>query len=138
VRTRADERQALEQLCRYVTRPAQANERVQCNGARQVMKLTTPWRDGATCQVMSPPELMQRPAALVPRPRVHLRSSQDVSRERLLRDDHFKAVNVADGSAALIDDGLLPESETSTAAFRQRTRQGVRQVSTLSQHLALQ
>jgi hypothetical protein len=46
VRCDADERQALEQLCRYITRPALANERVQCNAAGQVvLKLKTP---GAT------------------------------------------------------------------------------------------
>lgn len=31
-----DERQRLEQLCRYITRPALANERVQINAAGQV------------------------------------------------------------------------------------------------------
>jgi Putative transposase len=37
-----------------------------------VLKLKTPWRDGTTHQVMSPLEFMQRLAALVPRPRLHL------------------------------------------------------------------
>jgi len=32
----------------------------------------TPWRDGTTHLVMSPLEFMQRLAALVPRPRLHL------------------------------------------------------------------
>ena len=32
----------------------------------------TPWRDGTTHRVMSPLEFMQRLAALVPRPRLHL------------------------------------------------------------------
>jgi hypothetical protein len=36
------------------------------------LKLKTPWRDGTTHQVMSPLEFMQRLAALVPRPRLHL------------------------------------------------------------------
>jgi len=36
VRCTADERQALEQLCRYITRPALANERVQANAAGPV------------------------------------------------------------------------------------------------------
>ena len=36
------------------------------------MKLKTPWRDGTTHLVMSPLEFMQRLAALVPRPRLHL------------------------------------------------------------------
>lgn len=47
VRCTADGRQPLEQLCRYITRPALANERVQTNAAGQVaLKLKTPWRDG--------------------------------------------------------------------------------------------
>ena len=33
VRCGADDRQALEQRCRYITRPALANERVQTNAA---------------------------------------------------------------------------------------------------------
>jgi len=73
VRCGADDRQALELLCRYITRPALANERVQTNAAGQVvLKLKTPWRDGTTHLVMLPLEFMQRLAALVPRPRQHL------------------------------------------------------------------
>ncbi len=49
----------LEQLCRYITRPALANERVRTNAAGQVvLKLKTPWRDGTTHLVMSPLEFM--------------------------------------------------------------------------------
>ena len=73
VRVEAHERKRLEQLCRYITRPALADERVQLNAAGQVeLKLKTPWRDGTTHLVMSPLEFMQRLAALVPRPRLHL------------------------------------------------------------------
>ena len=73
MRCGADDRQALEQLCRYITRPALANERVQTNAAGQVvLKLKTAWREGTTHLVMSPLEFMQRLAALVPRPRLHL------------------------------------------------------------------
>jgi len=79
VRCGADDRQALEQLCRYITRPALANERVQTNAAGQVvLKLKTPWRDGTTHLVMSPLEFMQRLAALVHRPRLHLTRFQGV------------------------------------------------------------
>ena len=43
-----------EQLRRYITRPALADERVQFNAAGQVeLKLKTPWRDGTTHLVMS-------------------------------------------------------------------------------------
>ena len=73
VRVEAHERKRLEQLCRYITRPALSDERVQLNAAGQVeLKLKTPWRDGTTHLVMSPLEFMQRLAALVPRPRLHL------------------------------------------------------------------
>ena len=73
VRSGTDQRHAQEHLCRYITRPALANDRVQTNAARQVvLKLKTPWRDGTTHLVMSPLELMQRLAALVLGPRLHL------------------------------------------------------------------
>ncbi len=43
VRCGADDRQALEQLCRYITRPALAIERVQTTATRQVvLKPKTP------------------------------------------------------------------------------------------------
>jgi len=64
VRVEAHERKRLEQLCRTITRPALADERVQLNAAGQVeLKLKTPWRDGTTHLVMSPLECMQRLAA---------------------------------------------------------------------------
>ena len=46
---------------------------MQTNAAGQVvLKLKTPWRDGTTHQGTPPLEFMQRLAALVPRPRLHL------------------------------------------------------------------
>ena len=64
VRCDAEDRKGLEQLCRTITRPALANERVQCNAAGQVvLKLKTPWRDGTTHQGTPPLEFMQRLAA---------------------------------------------------------------------------
>ena len=73
-RGEAHDRKRLEQLCRYITRPALANERVQLNAAGQVeLKLKTPWRDGTTHLVISPLEFIQRPVALVPWPSSALR-----------------------------------------------------------------
>jgi hypothetical protein len=73
VRCGADERTELEHLCRYITRPAIANERLKCNGAGQVvLQLKSAYKDGTTHVVMSPLEFTQRLAALVPRPRLHL------------------------------------------------------------------
>ena len=68
-----NQRHKLEELCRYITRPAIANERLAVNPAGQVvLTLKTPYRDGTTQIVMDPLEFMQRLAALVPRPRLHL------------------------------------------------------------------
>ncbi|MEK7230739.1 MAG: transposase, partial [Pseudomonadota bacterium] len=73
VRCEAEQRSELEHRCRYITRPAIANERLSMNHAGQVvLKLKTPYRDGTSHIVMSPLEFMQRLAALVPRPRLHL------------------------------------------------------------------
>ena len=73
VRCDANDRQGVEQLCRYITRPAISNERLAINReGNVVLKLKTPWRNGATHIVLTPMEFMQRLAALVPRPRLHL------------------------------------------------------------------
>ena len=102
VRCPADDRQALEQLCRYITRRALANERVQCNAAGQfVLKLKTPWRDGTPQLVMSPLEFMQPLASPVP-PRGGPAPALFARRphERLLHGDQFRVVNVGMGSRA--------------------------------------
>ena len=67
------QRKELERLCRYITRPAIANERLKRNGAGDVvLQLKSAYRNGTTHIGMSPLEFMQRLAALVPRPRLHL------------------------------------------------------------------
>ena len=54
-------------LCRYITRPAIANERLKRNRAGQVvLQLKSPYKDGTTHIVMEPLEFMERLAALVP------------------------------------------------------------------------
>ena len=59
VRCGADDRQALEQLCRYVTHPALANERVQTNATGQVvLELKTAGSDGTPHLVLAPVEFM--------------------------------------------------------------------------------
>ncbi len=88
VRCAINQRHKLKHLCRYITRPAIANdkpdtgtyrcqllrtERLKRNRASDVvLQLKSPYQDGTTHIVMSPLEFMQRLAALVPRPRLHL------------------------------------------------------------------
>ena len=73
VRCAMNQRNELERLCRYITRPALANERLKLNRAGDVvLQLKSPYKDGTTHIVLSPLEFLQRLAALVPRPRLNL------------------------------------------------------------------
>jgi hypothetical protein len=63
----------LEKLCRYIARPAIANERLSTNERGQVIyKFKQPFRDGTTHVVLEPLDFIARLAALVPRPRLNL------------------------------------------------------------------
>ena len=69
VHCEANDRQGIEQLCRYITRPAISNERLAVNrDGNVILKLKTAWRNGTTHIVLTPMEFMQRLAALVPMP----------------------------------------------------------------------
>ena len=104
-----NERQRLEQLCRYISRPELANQRVQINSAGQVvLKLKTAWRDGTTHIVMSPLELMQRLAALVPRPRLHLIRFHGV----LAPNSKLRAMVVPDGPEEVTGESELAATES--------------------------
>ena len=57
VRCGADQRTQLERLCRYITRPALANERLSRNAKGQVvLRLKSAYRDGCSGGVESRPE----------------------------------------------------------------------------------
>ena len=63
----------LESLCRYVLRPPIAEERMRWTRDGKVLyRLKRPFHDGSTHVVFEPLVLIERLAALVPRPRKHL------------------------------------------------------------------
>lgn len=67
------DRKGLERLCRYLTRPAAANDRFELReDGRITVRLKTAWRDGTTHVVMTPLELTEKLVALIPRPRVNM------------------------------------------------------------------
>jgi len=75
VRTRikAEDRAGLERLCRYVTRPPLAAGRLQLIDADHLtFRLKTPWSDGTTHLLLSPLELIEKLAALIPPRRLNL------------------------------------------------------------------
>ena len=63
-----------------------------------MLKLKTPWRDGTTHLVMSPLEFMQRMAALVHRPRLHLIRFHGVHARGPLQGDQFTMASAGRGS----------------------------------------
>jgi len=66
------QRAKLERLCRYVSRPPIAEDRLLLTSWGQVRyQLKTSYRDGTTHIAMEPLDLMARLAALVPPPRMH-------------------------------------------------------------------
>lgn len=67
------DRSKIEKLCRYIARPAVALNRLSLNSTGQVIyTLKKAYDDGTTKIVMTQLELMERLAAIVPRPKIHL------------------------------------------------------------------
>ena len=73
VAAKAHERDKLERLCRYITRPAVSEKRLALTAQGKVRyALKTPYRDGTTHVIFEPLDFLARLAALVPKPRVNL------------------------------------------------------------------
>ncbi len=67
------DQRGLERLCRYVARPALASGRLRLLASQRLcFALKTPWSDGTSHLLRSPMELLEKRAALVPPPRLHL------------------------------------------------------------------
>ncbi len=69
----AHQREKLERLCRYITRPAVSEQRISFTSSGNIRyELKTPYRDGTTHVIFEPLDFIARLAALVPAPRVNL------------------------------------------------------------------
>src|SRR5262249_14804919 len=69
----ANNRDGLEQLARYVLRPPIAQERLTRSAdGRVLLTLKAEWSNGTTHLLFEPIELLERLAALTPRPRINL------------------------------------------------------------------
>ena len=73
VAAKAHQRDKLERLCRYITRPAISENRLSLTNQGKVRyELKTPYRDGTTHVIFEPVDFIAKLAALVPKPRVNL------------------------------------------------------------------
>jgi hypothetical protein len=69
----ANDRAGLERLCRYILRPPFAQERLRRRSdGRIALELKTAWHDGTRELVFEPLELLERLAAMTPRPETNL------------------------------------------------------------------
>jgi hypothetical protein len=67
------DRRQLERLCRYITRPPLALERLSRRAdGRLELALKSTWKDGTRAIVLEPHDLLVRLCAAVPPPRMHL------------------------------------------------------------------
>jgi len=72
VRIEAADRTGRERLLRYCARPPFALERLQqLDAERQIYEASEPGPGGRGAQILTPLELLDRLAALVPPPRIH-------------------------------------------------------------------
>ena len=68
-----DQKERLEQLCRYVARPPIAEGRLSETSSGNVLyRFKKEWSDGSQAVVFSPTEFIEKLMALIPDPRVHL------------------------------------------------------------------
>jgi len=73
VTTKAHERDKLECLCRYITRPPLSTKRLSLPRHGKVRyELKTPYSDGTTHIIFEPLDFIAKLVALVPKPRVNL------------------------------------------------------------------
>ena len=73
VSVKAHQRDKLERLCRYISRPLVAAHRLSLTASGKIsVELKTPYRDGTTHVVFEPLDFISKLAALVPSPRVNL------------------------------------------------------------------
>ena len=101
------DRRGLERLCRYVARPALASGRLRLLASQRLcFALKTPWSDGTSHLLLSPMELLEKRAALVPPPRLHLLRYHGVlaprarARDRIVPAQPVEASPPADGDTS--------------------------------------
>ena len=68
---RASDPEGLERLARYVLRGPLAKERIERRGEKVAIGMKREWSDGSSEILLSPAELCEKLAALVPRPRTN-------------------------------------------------------------------
>ncbi len=117
------ERQKLEHLCRYITRPAVAERRISLTSTGNIRyQLKTPYSDGTTHVIFEPMDFIAKLAALIPRPRVNLTRFHGVfAPNSQLRADVTPAKRGKGSPLKSIDDST-PEKRHKAMTWAQRLK----------------
>jgi len=69
---KADDRDRLETLCRYLLRPPVSEKRLKrLNNGDVLLQLKSEWSDGTRAMIFSPMEFIEKLIAIIPNPRIH-------------------------------------------------------------------
>ena len=114
-----NDRAGLERLCRYILRPPFAQERLRRRSdGRIALELKTAWHDGTRELVFEPLELLERLAAMTPRPETNLLICHGLLAARA----RWRARVVAYGRVAAEPTALAPALVAGAEGAKAKTR----------------
>lgn len=116
VSAKANERNKLERLCRYIARPPVSTKRLSLTARGNIRyELKTPYRDGTTHIIFEPLDFISKLAALVPAPRVHLTRYHGVFAPN---SKHRASVIMKPEKRVVVDVESMQDSESTTGKKR--------------------
>jgi hypothetical protein len=125
VRIEAQDREGLERLCKYITRPPIKTERLSlAPDGRVIYALRRHWRDGTSAIAFEPQDFIARLAALVPRPRAHLLTYHGILAPAAEWRDLVVPRPRPKSSACAEPNGSSPESKACGAGAEHGSPQG--------------
>jgi len=120
VAAQAWERDKLERLCRYISRPAVSEKRLSLTSAGNIRyQLKTPYRDGTTHVIFEPLDFISKLASLVPKPRVNLTRFHGVFAPN---SKHRTLVTPARRGKNLQEENKTPEEKRRAMSWAQRLK----------------
>lgn len=120
VAAQAWERDKLERLCRYISRPAVSEKRISLTSAGNIRyKLKTPYSDGTTHVIFEPLDFISKLASLVPKPRVNLTRFHGVFAPN---SKHRTLITPARRGKSLQEENKTPEEKHRSMTWAQRLK----------------
>jgi ribosomal protein S27E len=123
VAAQAWERQKLERLCRYITRPAVSEKRLSLTSSGNIRyQLKTPYSDGTTHVIFEPLDFIAKLAALVPKPRVNLTRFHGVFAPNSKHRVEVTPAKLGKGCARKENEDQTPEQRHKAMTWAQRLK----------------